>query len=537
MNKRLASIVFFLFALIISSAFILWVWTDSSKTKKKAALDEYLKKCDVAISLENRALSKSLLSNIDRDIVLSADDWLRVLKRAYAFGRLSEDYDLLIKLGTEALYEFPGNMNIRLLLIEAYRQKGDVKRAFELARSYLSYYEGRPFVISLWKDMLRSYPHAFSIANVERFSRLLPFFSDPDVYLDIASGYGDLDMYIRAALMMLRSGEYKKALSVLSSLNDSLALSLMVYVLYDSGAYSEVIEHSESFLSVPSPERLLVVADSFMLSGQPLQAARLYQHVINIVPEYSYLPYHNLVYYYSSIGSYDLAEKVLDDALIKYGEDKNLVADNIRLLLETDRYEDAKAILKQYDNLAYPSLLSAVFLSQKMGQDAIRSRLWELMSLFPEDESVIKYSAWFFTQHRMWQDLDNLLDKSRALFFKKDWYALFSSVFFAVKEKKSQAIRILKDYDWSRSLYRDDALYNLALLLGLEKRYDEALKVIDRGVLPDKDSSVLSRFMVLRAWIYLCNQNEVAARNVLDKALALQPDNFDAIILLRKFEK
>ncbi|MEM5948533.1 hypothetical protein WKV44_08245 [Spirochaetia bacterium 38H-sp] len=538
MKKRLAAIVFFLFALIVSFIFVLWVWTDSSRAKKKAALDEYLKKCDVAISLKNVPLAKSLLINIDKDSIFTAEDWLRVEKRAFLLGELSGSYDVLTELGAEALSFFPGNLGIRLFLIEGYRREGYVRKAFEIARPYLSSYAGRSVLLHLWKDMVRSSPSAFSLAYVEKFSGLLPFLSDPDVYLDIAHRYDDAGMYMMSVLLMLRRGEMTKALSVLSSVSgNNLASALMVYLLYDVGAYSEVIEHSDSFLTVPSPERLLMVADSFFLSGQPLQGVRLYEHVINIVPEYSYLPYHNLIHYYDSIGDYDKAEAVLDDAFLRYGESIDLVSDKIRLMLITGKENAAQELAAKYGDNAFPALLLNVFASQSMGQDAVRSRLWELVRRYPHDERLIKYSAWFFTSHKMWDELSLLLEKSRAAFVERDWYVLFTTVLFSHEGKIKDAIRVLQEYDWNTSLYRSEAVYNLALLMGLDRRYKEALAYVSRESADISDKASLSRFMVLRAWLSLCSGDEATARELLDRALALQPDNFDAIILLRKFEK
>lgn len=512
---------------------VFFVWRDVTSWQDERSFQDLLDRVDEMLSSGKTVAAETLLANMDRDLPRTSAGWLRVLKRAYLVGERGGDYSVLLDLGREAGAEYPGQARIWLLLIHALLSAGRPEEAMEVAWRHLPPSDYRYVFQSLWHALLEQHAEEFSVQRIQRMGRLLPFLLDPDVYLSLGEELDDESFTMRGVLLLLRRDRaYHEAARILADLSGETARDLLVYILYDAGVYEEVVERSEDFLRIPTPERLHLVAESFWHTGRVTQASALYRHLIAAFPRHDPRAYHNLLVSLLEERRLEEGEEVLEAGLRAFPGDGLLLRDRVRLLLFRGEEDEARILAASLDD-PFARIVSLLLEGRTHEPFLLRGEVWEMIEGHTGEEAAWEYGAWFFSSHGFWDDLEELLESGFGLWQGRTWYRFYRGLVLLKRGNREGAKRLLSEVEGD---YRAAALYDLALILGEEGRYREGAELLTRAPLETFPQEEQLDLLTLRAWLLAASGSTGEARALLRQVLSVNPGTVDAAVLLRKLE-
>lgn len=338
------------------------------------------------------------------DLVRNSREALRLAARLYKYEELGGNPELGEVSASALLSRFPGNQDLRALLVDFLLRRGKVSEAASAAMDL----EARDWLPLKIEALLKAgIPLDKDLQNLTLPGVALPIpperYSDPGAFLEAWTLTRDYRYLIDAALLMAALGEIGRAADLLAShqhlLRDRESLRLLTYLEQDAYGAERALRRYSQLVAVDpgdiSDRRLL--ADLYLAMGMGEAAASALKTTLES-PDVSEEDFRNLVSLQRSLGQNEAAREsvskglerfprspwlLLSHAALNPGEQKRLVQ---RYLSENPGIPElriANAVLSQ-DLSSYERLLPFLWTLYREDHRNLTSRkilAWLLWSL------------------------------------------------------------------------------------------------------------------------------------------------------------
>jgi predicted Zn-dependent protease len=319
-------------------------------------------------------------------------------------------------------------------------------------------------------------------------------------------------------------------------------------MLYDGGDFTAAAARLKRLDAARpgNPAVGLQIADIYAAAGNGDQAETWILHAIPLAPALSWTPYADLAFFALSRGDLQTASRRLDDGLAFFPASRELRLMKARVAAQAGDVRSAEALLsglladRPADSEA--ALLLLTLQGPEMSPEAARARLWKLFDLVPGAPAVYDALASSLIAARDWDGLTIALRQFQASGGQPDARLLaFQGFASAMRGDDAGAIA---DFRRSAFLARDgSARFDIALVMLRQGGARAALSELDSAEAEvmartpqEERPGMLSRIETLRGAARLLDGDIPGAGSALTHALALDPRNLRAGLLLRKLE-
>jgi len=254
---------------------------------------------------------------------------------------------------------------------------------------------------------------------------------------------------------------------------------LALFLAYDAHEFDKALDIlSDGPPTVDDPALLILKADIYILNGLYRSAGEVYRRCISLYPAYESDVYHNL----SRIETDPKAAlDILDKGLDYFPDSSDLILSKISLLLALGREGDAKDMLASYISEKpgdwYARFLWEYVNGESRVPDVHASRMW----LYLDSDSaftgtIASYTAWFFGAGGRFDDLQMLLDRTKAEFGDAPWHATYQGIIYAMNGSYSNAADSFQEA--SKHERSPENLYNAAVAYSAEGDIDTSLSLL-----------------------------------------------------------
>jgi tetratricopeptide (TPR) repeat protein len=472
---------------------------------------------------------------------------LRVLKRALLVCSASGDFRLLADLGTRALAGSGRSAEVRALAAYALLRTGRIAEA-EKAASRGRLPAGVGDLLKGETALRRGRQWAGSDA-LTRDVVALDGSHDPGAYASAAVRTGDTRLSLDAALLLMEQGHQAAALQVVQKeLSNAEFDEPAAAISWDAGEPTIALERL-SRLAAARPGRAEIqfrLADSLQALGRTEEAEKALRAGLPIAPQLSWTPYANLGYYAAKRGDLVLAERRLQDGLAFFPGSRDLRLARARIAARAGHDEAAIAVLsgllaeRPADGDA--ALLLLDIEAPSLSPEQYRARLWKLFNRIPAEPAPFTLLLGALIGAHDWEGASIALQQHEAAVGTIEPDLLLARGMIAVM--RGDAAGAEADFRRAGSENMDGrARFDLALVLVQGGNTRAALQELDSAAdeyaakgSPAGGDAVLSRIAMLSGTARLMDGDERGARTAFTRALALDPHNLRASLLLRKLE-
>jgi hypothetical protein len=527
-------------ALIIAAAAILFLLLRPPPAAN-ADLHAVLSSLDVAIAGGYLTTARETLASI-RSLPSAEADLLSLLKRAFQVSRGTGDFTLLADLAGRAL---AGNgRSERIRIVAAY---GNL-RSGRLSETEKALARGAPagsVAESLRGEaLLRRGARWSGSDELTRDLVALQDTVDPAGFAAAELRAGDKRLSLDAALLAMRQGLTETALRVaLSDLGESRFDEVAGLILYDGGDFATAAARMERLNAYRRgiPAVGLQLADISAAAGNDANSEAWLLRTLPLAPALSWTPYADLSMFALRRGDTPAAGRLLEEGLAFFPHSRELRVMKARLEIRTGDVPAAEA-------LQGPGL----------SPEASRARLWKLFDLMPSGPKVLDALVSSLIAARDWDGLLIAFRQYQVSGGPLDARLLLLQGFAAAMNGDDTGATAA--FRRSEALARDGSgRFNIALLMLRRGASRAALAELDgagedlqarnanppsamqpsppSAMQPSPPSAMLmSRIETLRGAARLLDGDAAGAGAALSRALALDPHNLRAGLLLRKLE-
>jgi Flp pilus assembly protein TadD len=288
------------------------------------------------------------------------------------------------------------------------------------------------------------------------------------------------------------------------------------------------------------------MADASQALGDSAAAERRLLLALVQSPTLSWTPYANLASFALARGDADLAARRLEDGLAFFPRSRDLRQAQARLAVL--RHDEGKAVQvlsllvaeNPTDGTASLALLDLQ--APRLSPEQYRVRLWKIFDRVPSDRGVFSALSGALIAMHDWEGAGIALGQHEAAAGPPDSGVLLVKGLVAAMEGNDAAA--LDAFRRSASLARDGrARFDAALVLLRGGNARSALaelagaedEITRHGGLAEKDEA-RARIALAVGSAYLLDGDRGGARTALARAIALDPKNLRAGLLMRKLE-
>jgi tetratricopeptide (TPR) repeat protein len=348
-------------------------------------------------------------------------------------------------------------------------------------------------------------------------------------------------IHLDAALLWMAEGDTDNAFTLVSRyLEDPLFREPTIYIAYDAGneqaALNLLQREREGGRSADRADLYILEADLNMLLGDPTEATRLYREVIDLYPQYSWVPYLNLAILTQQRG-------YLDSAFTYFPEVGSVVMSYARSLVEFKNHERAAEILENYleeHQDDYQAQLLLLDVQNRAASPAVyQAALWKLYNNHPHSRLLCEHLFLYLLEFNDFSAAEAVLRHYQLATAKmqEPWFLDLRAILSTARRDDEEAVRLLRE----RLILADSwqARYNLGLLLGKAHQPRQAITQFieaENQLDTDRRQYYQSRIRSRIGEQYLHLGDEAAARRECEYAVDLDVSNFHAHRILRILE-
>ena len=347
---------------------------------------------------------------------------------------------------------------------------------------------------------------------------------------------------INSVLLNLENGNYQQAEIIVSDIDTETVENkqLLLLTKYENGKYKEVLDLLMVYDFGYSPEEIFLIRVDIGIKME------LYEEVlINITefirfyPDYSVLPYINLIYLdtfliipilkdYIKLGiQYYPDNRALNLILIEHyilSKNETIAIDLVKKYLKYNIEDiEFEIILKQLNGTANP--------------EKFINNIYELVNITSDNSKNSRYLAWSLFENRNFIKLEDfLLTKENN--FDNSWNYFFKALLSVTKDDYSLS---LKHFHSAFSLEGNwETLFNMGILSEYMNDYTKAIEFYQSSenmlmFIPENITTKSFIRTTLASMFFKMNDYDKASRE-LRNALDLDDSNLKAHLLLKKLE-
>jgi tetratricopeptide (TPR) repeat protein len=477
----------------------------------------------------------------------SSQEWMRILKRAEAVSRGTEDFRFLRGFGKAAVGDLPGNEELNAVYTYALIRTGLYEDAYEHAARHI---ESELYHSLIAEAALNLGPDAYDPKELadNEFSVFLggdPA-GDPGFFEELAEEFQDDRLFAASAVAWMMEGNVERAVENAVKISSGDFTLLQYYIYYDYGIYdtaAELLEELRYTSELDTTEGLLLRADLEMAMGSFEKAGDTYGNIMEADPEASWIPYLNAAWIYIRQGDYEQAADALIRGYELFPEKEEVATAFSIFLLQITRVDiDNTVLLQLEEGLKEHEEMLGVYrqaVQASKSPERYRAILWELFNLHPENVKIAQYFAWYLLGIKDIIDLQLVLVKSEKRYGEMEWIRFFHGCIYAVRGQMETA----EEY-FLQALEKNDrweTAYNMALLATRYGNTDKAYEYFRRAELQltakkGNYSTIIAQIRVKMAWILYVNDQYDAAKRQVDYALEMDSGNLEGQLLRKKLE-
>lgn len=510
---------------------------------------EAIKKVDNFISKANLSEAELLLTRVFQKAKTSGE-YLQILKRFYKLSIQRDDFKLFRDYASKAYAKISGNEKLAAIASFSSLRSGDLNTVIKIYPQFKS----DTVISSLFSEsLLRGKLDATVLEDKEQdfINILLELESteDPEQFLKIAALYAESTLFLDAALLYAKHGDYKKAFMICEehlqadTFNEPAGL-----IAYDAHRYSTVLFRFKKIMR-ENPERLdimVMLGDTCLELDLVEEALEYYRKVIQKKADYSVIPYINSAFIYTKQENMDKAFEILTQAQSCFAYNKLVTLELVKLYYKQADTEKALTLLAQYVEQNpgdFDANLLYVYLQWgDISPTQYRIQLRELYNNNPQDEKSCRILTWYLISVNELENARNVLAEYEKATGQTGtaWLFYVKGIIESLAGNTEKALEYLQ----KSLLLRDhwQVKYNYAVILyaagNIKEAEDNLRQLITFFENENQEaySSEISKVRTKLGSIYLDKGNLEAAGLELKYALEIDPKNIHAWRLLKKLE-
>ena len=370
------------------------------------------------------------------------------------------------------------------------------------------------------------------------------------MFAEAALRTGDTRLSLDAALLAMQEGSRAQALQIVRrDLGDAAFDEPAAAIAYDAGDLSGALARLTR-LDAGRPDRaeiILRLADCLQALGRSADAEKALARALPIAPQLSWTPYANLGYLAASRGDEALADRRLEDGLAFFPRSRELRIARARVALRSGNGGAAStilgALLADRPDDGEAALLLLDIQEKELSPERYRARLWKLFNRIPSDPATFALLTTALIGAHDWDGAGVAVRQYEAAGGSDDAgeLLLIQGMIAAMQGDDAKAATAFRS---AEETVRDGrARYDMALLLVRKGNARAAIQEL--GIAADEYAArgdpaqrdrVLARIETLIGSARLIDGDEAGAHGAFARALALDPGNLRAGLLLRKLE-
>ena len=548
---RRTALVGILAALVIAAA----AWLFIVLRQPRAAdsdLQPVLTRLDAAISGGYLSTARETLASF-RPLPRAETAQLSLLKRAFQVSDGLGDFQLLAELAGRALAQNGRSERVRAIAAYGSLRAGRVSDAEKILSRGAS--AGSSADSLRGEIQLRRGSRWPGSDALTRELVGLEDTTDPAAFTGASMRAGDKRLSLDAALLAMQRGAIETAARIVrADLGESRFDEAAGLVLYDAGDFGGAAARLRRLDAARPgiPAIGMQIADIFAAAGNGGESEKWIQRTLPLAPALSWTLYADLALFSMDRGQTGPAARLLEDGRAFFPGSRELRLMQARLDI---RSGDAPAAEKLLTGLlaerptdGEAALLLLALQGPGLSPEASRARLWKLFDLVPADTAVFDALGSALIAARDWEGMRIAVRQNQNAGGQPDARILVLQGFAAAMSSDDAAA--IAAFRRSSLLSRDGtARFNIALVMLRRGAARAALAELDgaveeAGASPGSSAAVgdptrsetLSRIETLRGAARLLDGDAPGAGAALSRALALDPHNLRAGLLMRKLE-
>lgn len=545
-------VVFIALAAVLAGATTYLVFTNIGGRRAAAAqIDALLAEADYEISL---GYHDKALESLDRALVQARGEYsnLRILKRVYQISYELDDFSILNRFARRSVESIPGSRELtEIYLYSSIRSEISPKALSQLKRSgeKLPGLQAEAYL----RGALDFPPESEADPRLQDILALHPgpdaADQDPGRLQRLGTDLDEPRIVLDAALLLMGQGETESAFSLVKRhIGDPLFREPGIYIAYDAGhdaaALSLIEQHEQETGSGERVDLQIMGADLSRILGDQARAQRLYRHVIDSHPGYSWTPYLNLALASEQEGDTRNAHIYRDGAYRYFPDVGSVVVSYARSLNRLGDEVGAAEVLEDYlvgHGEDYQARLLLLEIRNTASSPAVyRAELWKLYNRNPESRMLCEHLFLYLLEFNDLSGAESALRHYELATgrSREPWFLDYRAVLAALHQDYGQAAGLLRD----RLVLEDSwqARVNLAVLLGKARQSRQAIEQLieAENLLPDERRQYFqSRIRSRIGEQYLLLGDAASARRECEYAIDLDVSNFHAHRILRILER
>lgn len=498
------------------------------------------------------------------------------LKRSWQIAEGLKDYSLMLNAAHVVWDDEEPYQEVAALYVYALLRSGNHSKAFKMAGKYLrdSRYSSLVAEAYIKASSAALLPGSDAILSDEDRTLLdIRDFSEENtdklisIYRGAVLSSNDIRLVKNLVLLYCAQGRFDEAWKLTVERLRSDAPELYLQVAYDSRQYEEalsVIDRLEGELTGEAlADLLLVKADILLLRNNKLGALSIYQSLIEDAPEYSVIPYRNLIPIAFQLNAAQRVKMELEDKdLLEFYEplfaDKDPYSDPFtgevelvllyaELLKRTERIDEAAGFLKRYiyANEGNPELeLMLHQLVDSSRSDLFISQLQYLMQKDPGNELIPQTLCYYlkaFPDRRL--QLRNTLSLAQQNFHDRQWIDFYRAWLYLLEDHSGAYLSAAEIFQnllnrrprWEYAANAAEIYCHLSKTSEAERLAGHAETLLMGD--PSRTGEKFGDLKRLQGWIYEKSGDSEDAILAYESAIVYDPANIDAILALKKLQQ
>jgi hypothetical protein len=537
MNSRRRQLLILGVSVVAFAAMVLLVAGGISSRRRNRDLMFGLEQLDILMS-DNRLDEASAMIPWLAERADEATEMLSVLKRGVAVLDAGGGPEALNEAAKRAVRAFPGNVSIRSIAVFAAVKSGDVDRALEWSRTYLSDANPALFAWALLKNGLAP-PEIADDGADESLEQPLPepFFlvglgldARPADFNRAWRLTGDWRYAADAAILHLQQGSVTEALDVSIAASLPLRAPLLASDIFrDAGDYTSALNALENVSGESESKVLPRMADALISTDHGDEARSIYFEMVETMPGFSPVPYINLAWLTED---HEAALSFYDAAVAGFPESWQAVEQRALRLAVSD-LDTAFGSLADYtgpDGGTRQSLLR-LKLEPLMDQRGYEAAVWSLTAASDVPEDALRFAAWYFTGRGQYDALWDLLGQ---IPLQSSWVHTYTGIAQAWTGTWSDAVdSFAAAYSASPSWM---TALNLAVSLFAVGETQDGMEALSNAESLAKQSWLPAESSRVFLTMARATSDRIVAYDAITTALELDPTNTEALLVRTRLE-
>lgn len=209
------------------------------------------------------------------------------------------------------------------------------------------------------------------------------------------------------------------------------------------------------------------------------------------------------------------------------------------MLIRQNREEEAQKVLeamvpRERQGHKGELLLLRLLAARRSGA-FLQGRYWQLLEDYPREPEPAKALGYYLMSWGQWEEAELLFSRAEASLEDRLWIDEWRGISAALSGNPHEGEARLRSVLDRK--HTPETLYNTALILGTLGRFEEAQKLLERGIaLCAPEDPINGRFYIRRGVFAFEGKNPLEARQAVLKGLEFLPRDLEGLFLLKRLE-